>query len=108
MLTIGQMARVFGITAKTLRHYETVDVFRPAQYGRDNGYRYYAPAQISTLRRILWLRARGRVDIQFGPIPSGFQAKRMLDSVALLVKAPALTASHALPARVLLGTHPPN
>lgn len=57
MLTIGQMARMFGVTTKTLRHYESVDVFRPAQYGLDNGYRYYAPAQIASLRRILWLRS---------------------------------------------------
>jgi len=57
MLTIGQMARMFGISTKTLRHYEAVGVFRPVFYGRDNGYRYYAPLQISTLRRILWLRS---------------------------------------------------
>ncbi|HZG78020.1 MAG TPA: GyrI-like domain-containing protein [Paenibacillus sp.] len=55
-LTIGQMARLFGITTKTLRHYETVGLFAPAEINPDNQYRYYVPGQIATLRSILFLR----------------------------------------------------
>ena len=57
MLTMGQMARISGVTTKTLRHYESIGLFQPAHYGRDNGYRYYAPLQVPTLRRIIWLRS---------------------------------------------------
>ncbi|WP_020407462.1 MerR family transcriptional regulator [Hahella ganghwensis] len=59
MLTIGQVARLFGISTKTLRHYEAIGVFRPVCYGRDNGYRYYEQKQLATLENILWLRSLG-------------------------------------------------
>ena len=59
MLTIGQMARCHGVSTKTLRHYDRIGLFRPALTGRDNGYRYYAPAQIAILGRIVWLRQLG-------------------------------------------------
>lgn len=59
MLTIGQMARCHALSTKTLRHYDRIGLFRPALTGQDNGYRYYAPAQIATLGRIVWLRQLG-------------------------------------------------
>ncbi|RBH45754.1 MerR family transcriptional regulator, partial [Pseudomonas sp. MWU13-2860] len=46
MLTIGQLARCHGLSTKTLRHYDSIGLFRPALTGRDNGYRYYLPAQV--------------------------------------------------------------
>ncbi|MNF67879.1 HTH-type transcriptional activator mta [compost metagenome] len=59
MLTIGQMARIHGLTTKTLRHYDSIGLFAPALTGRDNGYRYYRPEQIITLGRIVWLKQLG-------------------------------------------------
>ncbi len=59
MITIGQMARLFDISTKTLRHYESIGVFRPVCYGEGNGYRYYDQKQVSQLQRILWLRNLG-------------------------------------------------
>ncbi|OZG74208.1 hypothetical protein BTA51_04100 [Hahella sp. CCB-MM4] len=59
MITIGQMARLFGISTKTLRHYEAIGVFLPTCYGQENGYRYYDQRQVSQLQRILWLRNLG-------------------------------------------------
>ncbi|TCS93839.1 effector binding domain-containing protein [Hazenella coriacea] len=58
MLTIGQMARIFNISTKTLRHYETIGLFSPSKIG-DNLYRYYQSNQISVLRNILFLRSLG-------------------------------------------------
>lgn len=58
-LTIGRLARLFGITTKTLRHYEAIGLFAPADINPDNQYRYYVPEQISTLRSILFLRELG-------------------------------------------------
>lgn len=58
-LTIGRMARLFGITTKTLRHYEAIGLFAPADINPDNQYRYYVPEQISALRSILFLRDLG-------------------------------------------------
>ncbi|QLI80406.1 MerR family transcriptional regulator [Chitinibacter fontanus] len=59
MLTIGQMARCFGLTTKTLRHYDSIGLFRPTLTGSDNRYRYYRAEQIETLGRIVWLRRFG-------------------------------------------------
>ena len=60
MLTIGQLARIFEISTKTLRHYDAIGLFVPARTGSDNGYRYYQPEQIEQLSRILALR---RLDV---------------------------------------------
>lgn len=60
MLTIGQLARIFEISTKTLRHYDAIGLFVPARTGSDNGYRYYRPEQIEQLSRILALR---RLDV---------------------------------------------
>ena len=59
MLTIGQMARCYGLTTKTLRHYDSIGLFSPALTGAENGYRYYQPTQIEMLGHIVRLRQLG-------------------------------------------------
>jgi predicted transcriptional regulator YdeE len=59
LLTVGLVARLFGVTAKTLRHYDAIGLFSPARVGKDNLYRLYAPDQLPELRRILFLRSMG-------------------------------------------------
>lgn len=59
MLTIGLVARLYGTTAKTLRHYDAIGLFTPAKVGEDNLYRLYAPKQLPELRTILFLRSMG-------------------------------------------------
>lgn len=57
MLTIGQIAGIFNVSTKTLRHYETIGLFSPIKKGYDNQYRYYGFGQLAELRRIIWLRS---------------------------------------------------
>lgn len=59
MLTVGQLARIFNVSTKTLRHYDAIGLFIPASVGGENLYRYYAPDQLSELKRILFLRSMG-------------------------------------------------
>ncbi|SFL07075.1 Predicted transcriptional regulator YdeE, contains AraC-type DNA-binding domain [Paenibacillus sp. 1_12] len=59
MLTVGQLARIFNVSAKTIRHYDAVGLFTPERVDDDNLYRYYASAQLPELRRILLLRSMG-------------------------------------------------
>ncbi len=59
MLTIGQMAGIFNVSTKTLRHYESIGLFRPLKTGEDNQYRYYGLEQLTELRQIIWLRSMG-------------------------------------------------
>lgn len=56
MILIGELARLLGVTSRTLRHYDAIGLFPPAQIHPDNGYRYYRPQQIALLERIVQLR----------------------------------------------------
>jgi len=65
MIPIGELARLLGVTSRTLRHYDQIGLFPPAQIHPDNGYRYYRPEQIATLERIVQLR---RLDVSLDAI----------------------------------------
>lgn len=53
---IADVARAAGVTSRTLRHYDSVGLLRPARVA-ENGYRFYGDAEIARLYRILSLRA---------------------------------------------------
>jgi DNA-binding transcriptional MerR regulator len=55
-LTIGQIARLSGLTTKALRHYDSVGVLRPAHVDEDTGYRRYSRLQVEQARQIRVLR----------------------------------------------------
>jgi DNA-binding transcriptional MerR regulator len=59
MLRVGEFARLGGVTAKALRHYDSIGLFSPAFTDPSNGYRWYTPAQLPGLRRIVALRDLG-------------------------------------------------
>ena len=59
MFRIGEFARLAGVSAKLLRAWDELGLFRPVWVDRANGYRYYSPAQLPALRRILALRDVG-------------------------------------------------
>ena len=59
MLTVGQLARIYNVSSKTIRHYDAVGLFKPEKIGDDNNYRFYSAQQLPELRRILILRAMG-------------------------------------------------
>jgi DNA-binding transcriptional MerR regulator len=57
-LTVGAVARLAGITVRTLHHYDEIGLLRPS--GRsDTGYRRYAEADLERLQRILFYRELG-------------------------------------------------
>jgi DNA-binding transcriptional MerR regulator len=53
-LSIGEFARIVGITPNSLRVYDNKGIFSPAARGNDleNDYRYYSPMQITTVKMI--------------------------------------------------------
>lgn len=53
--SIAQVARMSGVTSRTLRHYAEIGLLEPAYVG-SNGYRYYEEQQLLLLQRILVLR----------------------------------------------------
>jgi DNA-binding transcriptional MerR regulator/quercetin dioxygenase-like cupin family protein len=60
-LTVGQTARVLGVSASTLRLWESVGLVAPI---RSNGkYRLYSPALLKVLKRIKYLREVQRLNV---------------------------------------------
>ena len=57
-LSIHQVAKVAGITSRTLRHYGDVGLLAPSRTGA-NGYRFYDDDALVRLQRILLLRELG-------------------------------------------------
>jgi DNA-binding transcriptional MerR regulator len=59
VFTIGPFARIAGVSAKVLRTYDAAGLFRPVWTDPATGYRYYSPAQLPDVRRIVALRDMG-------------------------------------------------
>lgn len=55
---IAEVARMSGVTARTLRHYDETGLLPPARTGA-GGHRYYGQAQLLRLQQILVLRTLG-------------------------------------------------
>lgn len=71
MFRIGEFARLAGVSAKTLRAWDALGLFRPVWVDRATGYRGYSPAQLPELRRILALRDVGVGLAEIGKLVGG-------------------------------------
>lgn len=56
--SIAEVARMSGVTSRTLRHYDEIGLLPPAGMG-SNGHRYYEEAGLLRLQRILLMRELG-------------------------------------------------
>jgi DNA-binding transcriptional MerR regulator len=56
LLTIGRFARLAGLSVGALRHYDDLDLLRPARVDTFTGYRLYRRDQLETARSIVRLR----------------------------------------------------
>jgi DNA-binding transcriptional MerR regulator len=56
LLPIGRFARLSGLSIGALRHYDELDLLRPAEVDRFSGYRRYRREQLETARAIARLR----------------------------------------------------
>ena len=74
MFSIGEFARLGGVSVRTLRHYDEIGLLRPAQVDPVTGYRGYLASQLGQLNRILALKELGL---------SLTQASRLLDGITL-------------------------
>ena len=63
--TVKKLAKLSGVSIRTLRFYDDIGLLKPAYYG-DNKYRYYEEKQLLMLQQILFFRELGfsLVDIQ--------------------------------------------
>lgn len=54
--TVGQLAKLAGVSVRTLHHYDDLGLLRPAHVA-SNGYRLYRRAEAERLQDILFYRA---------------------------------------------------
>lgn len=59
MYKIGDFARLAGVSVRLLRHYDEIDLIKPACVDADSGYRYYLPEQLTRLTQVLALKDLG-------------------------------------------------
>lgn len=59
---IRELAEMAGVSARTLRWYDSLGLLKPSRVG-ENGYRYYSSAEADRLQHILFYRALG-VDLK--------------------------------------------
>jgi DNA-binding transcriptional MerR regulator/effector-binding domain-containing protein len=76
LLKIGQVARLFGVSTGTLRHYERIGIVKPAWVDPATDYRYYGPEQFECLNTVRFLRA---LDMPLDQIEAFF-ANRSVDA----------------------------
>jgi DNA-binding transcriptional MerR regulator len=93
--TIGQLAKLAGVTTRTLRYYDQIGLLKPAKTN-ETGYRLYGPKQVDTLQQILFYRELGvgpEEIIRIISAPS-FDRQRALEShlKALIKRREALDA----------------
>lgn len=79
MFQIGAFARLAGISAKQLRAYDQIGIFRPVWVDPSSAYRYYSPAQLPELRRILALRQLGMPIEEIRGLARGGDLRAALD-----------------------------
>ncbi|HEY3558791.1 MAG TPA: MerR family transcriptional regulator [Kribbella sp.] len=56
--TVSEVARLAGVSVRTLRHYDAIGLLPPGRVAA-NGYRYYGRSELLRLQRILLLRELG-------------------------------------------------
>jgi DNA-binding transcriptional MerR regulator len=55
---VKELAKLSGVTVRTLHFYDEVGLLKPAHYGA-NGYRFYEETQLLALQQILFFRELG-------------------------------------------------
>lgn len=78
-MTVGQVARLAGVTVRALHHYDELGLVVPTTR-TDAGYRLYGPAQVERLQEVLFFRELG-----FG-----------LDEIKQIVEGPGYDRASAL------------
>jgi DNA-binding transcriptional MerR regulator len=58
-LTVGRVARLAGVTVRTLHHYDEIGLVQPSARTMA-GYRAYSAGDVERLRQVLAYRRRGR------------------------------------------------
>ena len=57
--SIGETAKICGVSVQTLRFYSKIDLIQPAYINEETGYRYYLSKQFQLIDRAKYLQKFG-------------------------------------------------
>lgn len=79
--TVNKLAKLSGVSVRTLHFYDEIGLLKPAYYG-DNNYRYYEETELLMLQQILFFRELGfqLTDIQRIISSPDFDKVKVLES----------------------------
>lgn len=80
LLSVGLVARRSGLTARALRHYDHVDLLRPAVVDAATGYRRYRSDQVEEARLVAFLRS---LDLPLDQVRAAVAAWKASDTGAI-------------------------
>lgn len=89
MYGIGTVARLAGVSVRTLRYYDEIGLLRPTWADPDTGYRWYEPQQLRRLHRIIALRDLGVRLVDIGVLLDAELSAEQLRGILLLRRAEA-------------------
>jgi DNA-binding transcriptional MerR regulator len=89
MLGIGAVARLGGVSVRTLRYYDEIGLLRPVWTDPNTGYRWYEVDQLHRLHRILAMRDLGVRLVDIGRLLDDDLSVDELRGILLLRRAEA-------------------
>ena len=89
MFGIGTVARLGGVSVRTLRYYDEIGLLRPVWVDPNSGYRWYEPEQLHRLHRIVALRDLGVRLVEIGVLLDESLSVEELRGILLLRRAEA-------------------
>ena len=79
--SIGETAKLLGVTTTTLRHYEKIGILKPKKISEDTGYRWYTYDQFHIIDRIKYLQGLGLNLAGIGAIIKDGTAEAMIQAL---------------------------
>ncbi|MFA7068128.1 MAG: MerR family transcriptional regulator [Acidaminococcaceae bacterium] len=80
LISIGEMARLQGVTRQTLIYYDDIDLFKPVKVD-EKGFRFYSKEQIPYLSKICFLKSMG---VKLQSIAKHLEAPSPTKEIALM------------------------
>ena len=80
--SIGETARLLGVSTQTLRYYDRENILKPMHINEQTGYRYYSYTQFHTIDRIKYLQGFGLSLGEIGAILRDGTAQALLPRLA--------------------------
>jgi DNA-binding transcriptional MerR regulator len=77
MVSIGEFARLGGVSIRTLRHYDEIGLLPPSQVDPVTGYRAYSVGQLRQLNRIVALKELGLTLTQVRQLLAGITVEEL-------------------------------